>query len=277
MSAKSSAIRDGEDSWIKATVAGKGVFTFKWKVDCEEDYSGEATWDHLEVLVDEKEFARIDGKTGWTEQTIPFTTGGDHTIYWAYIKDEDESAAGYSDCAWLADCKWTSEASFPEAKTEAEVSAALNGVRDTRLTDNITTVEKYAAFLSWVETVAKTDATTRQKVRDSSLAWFAYALDLETLPETAPESLSINEIAANDDGAWSLSVSVGDLSVGSDADVNDLKTVFSVEGATELTEASFSPDNVKTTFSAPQDGKVKVSVAPKNDAGRFFIRMKMTP
>lgn len=177
-----------------------------------------------------------------------------------------------------ATISWGSvEDPIPEAKTEAEVSAALNGVRDTRLTDNITTVEKYAAFRSWVETVAKTDATARQKVLDSSLAWFAYALDLPTLPETTPTSLSIDSMAANNDGAWNLSVSVGDLSVGSDADVNDLKTVFSAEGATDLMESSFSQDNVDMAFGAPKDGKVQVSVKPKNDAGLFFMRMKMTP
>ena len=167
---------------------------------------------------------------------------------------------------------------FPTATTDAEVAAALADATDTRLAANVTTVTKYEKYQAWVDKVAgASDLAARQKVLDSSLAWFAYALDLPTLPEAAPESLSINEIAVNDDGAWNLSVSVGDLSVGSSADANDLKTVFSVEGATELKEASFSTNNVNMAFGAPKDGKVQVSVKPKNDAELFFMRMKMTP
>ena len=72
-------------------------------------------------------------------------------------------------------------------------------------------------------------------------------------------------------------MSVEDLKVGSGASAADLGTVFSVEGAADLTEESFSADNVTTTFSKPENGKVKVVVEPKSAAGQFFIRVKITP
>jgi hypothetical protein len=275
VSAQSAAIEDGKKSWLKATVNGKGTFSFKWKVDCEDDPTG-ATWDHLEVLVDSNEVDRIDGATDWAEKTITFTTEGAHTIYWAYVKDEDPSDEEGPDCAWVADCKWTPEL-FPKAETEKEVSAAFDGAKDTRLARNITTVEKYTAFRTWVDKIVGTGATARQAVKDSELAWFAYALDLSALPEKAPESLTIETIGSAAEGGWDLDVSIGDLKVGDGATAADLGTVFVVEGAADLTDESFSAENVTTTFSAAGDGELKVGVAPKDAAGQFFFRMKMMP
>ena len=277
MSAKSATIGNGEESWLKATVTGKGVFTFKWKVDCEDDYSGEATWDHLEVLVDGIELDRIDGASGWGEKVITFTTAGEHTIYWAYVKDEDASEAGHADCAWLTDCKWALEESFPEVTEGSKVSEVFDGATDARLAERIKTTAEYVRFRSWVEKVAKGDLIVRQNIKDSELAWFAYALDLEALPEKAPESLTIDTILSAAEGAWDLEVRVKDCEVGDGVFAADLGTVFTVEGAAELKEGAFSADNVITTFSAPENGKVKVEVEPKSAAGQFFIRVKMMP
>ena len=155
--------------------------------------------------------------------------------------------------------------------------AAFDGAKDTRLAGNITTVEKYTAFRTWVDKIVRTGATTRQKVKDSELTWFAYALDLSALPEKAPTNVVIDTIGTSTEGAWDLEVKVGDLKVGSDAAAADLGTVFVVEGAADLKEESFSADNVTTTLSAAGDGKLKVGVAPKSAAGQFFIRVKMTP
>jgi hypothetical protein len=85
------------------------------------------------------------------------------------------------------------------------------------------------------------------------------------------------ESAPAAEGGWNLVVSVGDLTVGSDASATDLGTLFSVEGAADLTDESFSAENVTTTFGTPEDGKVKFVVAPKNAAEQFFFRVKMTP
>ena len=166
---------------------------------------------------------------------------------------------------------------FPDATTEAEVSAAFEGAADTRLSERIKTAAEYITFQTWLKKVADGDVTVRQKVKDSELAWFAYALDLNVLPEKAPTNVVISAIGGAAEGGWDLDVSIGDVKVGSDASAADLGTVFSVEGAADLAEESFSAENVTTTFSAAGDGKLKVGVAPKSAAGQFFIRVKMTP
>ena len=154
---------------------------------------------------------------------------------------------------------------------------AFDGAKDTRLAGNITTVEKYTAFRTWVDKIVRTGATTRQKVKDSELTWFAYALDLDKLPEKAPESLTIDTILSAAEGGWDLEVKVGDLKVGSGASAADFGTVFVVEGAADLKDGAFSAENVTTTLSATGDGKLKVEVEPKEAKGQFFIRVKMTP
>ena len=168
----------------------------------------------------------------------------------------------------------------PEITGAADLSAALSGSKDGRLATYLTTLEKYKAYRAWVNEVVGTGADhfgARQAVKDSMLTWFAYALDLSALPEKAPESLTIDTILSAAEGGWDLEVSIGDLTVGSDASAADLGTVFTVEGAADLTDGAFSAENVTTTLSAAGDGKVKVGVEPKSAAGQFFIRVKMTP
>jgi hypothetical protein len=153
----------------------------------------------------------------------------------------------------------------------------LKGLADTRLAENIKTYSQYTKYVTWVDKVAGGDVTARQAVKDSVLTWFAYALDLSALPGEAPTNVVIETIGSAAEGGWDLEVSVKDVKVGSGAAAADLGTVFSVEGAADLTEESFSADNVTTTFSATGDGKLKVEVEPKSAAGQFFFRMKMTP
>ena len=112
--------------------------------------------------------------------------------------------------------------------------AAFDGAKDTRLAGDITTVEKYTAFRTWVDKIVGTGATTRQKVKDSELTWFAYALDLSALSDKAPESLTIDTIESAAKGGWDLEVKVEGWTVGSDADAADFGTVFVVEGAAEF-------------------------------------------
>ena len=156
----------------------------------------------------------------------------------------------------------------------------LKGSADTRLAENIKNYSQYVKYCVWANKVAGDDVTARQAVKDSELTWFAYALDLDELPETAPTNVVIRAIgfAPAAEGGWDLEVSVdGDVTVGSGASAANLGTVFSVEGAADLTEESFSADNVTTTFGTPENGKVKVEVTPKNAEGQFFFRVKMTP
>ena len=165
---------------------------------------------------------------------------------------------------------------------QVRIVADFDGSADLRLVANIKNAKEYAKYCAWVDKVAGTgedSSKVRQAVKDSVLTWFAYALDLDTLPEKAPTNVVICAIgaAAAAEGSWNLVVSVDDVSVGSEVSAADLGTVFSVEGAADLAEESFSADNVTTTFGTPENGKVKVVVEPKNAAEQFFFRVKMTP
>lgn len=109
-SVQSGKIWDNESTWIKTTVTGPGTLTFKWKVDCEYDYiSNESTWDHLKVVVDDGEVARIDGTIAWMSKRITFDTVGPHTIMWEFSKD-DYNEEEFTDLAWLSEIKWTAGA-----------------------------------------------------------------------------------------------------------------------------------------------------------------------
>ncbi len=166
----------------------------------------------------------------------------------------------------------------PEVELDDGVGAALEGSADGRLAKYLTGLEKYKAYRAWVDKVAgsgEANFAARQAVKDSGMAWFAYALDLSSLPTQAPTNLVISAIEAS--SVWDLEVSITDISIGSAAEGANLGTVFTVEGAAELKEESFSADNVTTVFSAAGDGKLKVAVTPKSAAEKFFFRVKMMP
>ena len=191
---------------------------------------------------------------------------------WKAVLDEEGKWNGI-------EMKQIEDVVFPEVTTKEEIAAAFEGVKDSRLAANITNVTEYATFKTWMDDVAKGDVEVRQKVKDSKLAWFAYALDLSALPEEAPTNVVIDTINLSSASAesWNLSLSVGDkLKIGSEASAADLGTVFAVEGAADLSEA-FSTDNVTTTFAAAEDGRLAIQVTPPEGQKQFFIRVKMTP
>ena len=112
MCARSGAIGDSETSWLETTVTGAGEFSFWWKTRCEDDELFD-NWDHLKVYTNGVAAAVIDGENDWTQ--VRFTFGeGEHTIRWAYEKDEsDEDPIEGGDCAWLDGVVWTPAAAPP--------------------------------------------------------------------------------------------------------------------------------------------------------------------
>ena len=104
---RSGSIGNGEESWLQTSVAGRGTFSFRWKVDCEYDGFGEAAWDHLAVFTNGVEAVRMDGTRGWERMSFTFDDDGRHTIRWVFVKDgSDEEDAAYEDCAWLGRFSW---------------------------------------------------------------------------------------------------------------------------------------------------------------------------
>lgn len=94
-------------------MTGSGTFSFWWKVSCEKDEGGIASWDHLEVSVDGKWMASIDGITDWAK--ISYDLEGEasetHTIRWTYTKEESDEDG--EDCAWIDGVVWASAAPAP--------------------------------------------------------------------------------------------------------------------------------------------------------------------
>jgi hypothetical protein len=99
-SARSGAIGAESETWLDTTVDGAGTLTFRWRVDCEKDDGGGATWDRLSVWTNGVEVARIDGTTGW--QTVALPINGKTTIRWSFYRDDwDESGPTCENAAWV--------------------------------------------------------------------------------------------------------------------------------------------------------------------------------
>ena len=106
LSAQSGTIGDEAETWMQTSVSGAGTFSFLWKVDCEWDDSGDATWDHVDVFTNGVEAARLDGTSGWVPVTLTFADVGTHTIRWTFSKDDYDEET-FSDHAWVSGVTWT--------------------------------------------------------------------------------------------------------------------------------------------------------------------------
>lgn len=82
-------------------VEGQGELTFRWKVSCERDRTGNTDWDYLAFIADGQVVRRIEGNTDWAEVTYRFTGSGAHVIQWLYTKN-----AGFADVDKTEDCGW---------------------------------------------------------------------------------------------------------------------------------------------------------------------------
>lgn len=95
-------------TWLATEVGGAGTFSFRWKVDCEHDYTGMYLWDRLVVFTNDVEAAKIDGSQDWADVSLQFADSGRHSIRWLFLKDdEDDDGASFEDCAWVSGVKWT--------------------------------------------------------------------------------------------------------------------------------------------------------------------------
>ena len=94
--------------------------------------------------------------------------------------------------------------------------------------------------------------------------------------EIVDEDLRVEEFKPSvESGKFDLTVSVKDVTVGSDAVEENLKQVFGLQGAESLGEV-FRSENVGIKFGLPEDGKLKFTAEPKNkDAKSFFMKMKV--
>ena len=268
-------------TWMKTTVSGEGIFSFKWKVDCEHDDSGSFSWDRATVYTNDIKVACIDGtSTEWEEVSIVFNDDGEHTIMWEFYKDDyDEEDADYLDAAWVTGVTWTPLTSIdpiPEISDASEIAKALDGSADSRLAENITSLAEYNLFREWATSLPN---TTLDEVKASSTAWMSFAFDQSKLIANEPVEgdvaiASLDAVAA--DGSFEFSVNINQIDVGDGAVEENLKKLFKIEGATALgNEANFSSENVEIELAGPVNGDVKFKILPKDSPDSFFIRAKL--
>ena len=165
--------------------------------------------------------------------------------------------------------------------TVVDVANALGGSVDTNLAKNITSVEMYSNYKEWafsVKTPSGEEMAGVEAVMASPNAWLSFALDSDVLIAKAPVDGDVVIDSFEKDsssGLFEFTVNIKDIGVGNDAIEENLRKVFDIEGTSNLS-ADFSADSVDISVVAPDNGKVKFSVAPIDKSKRsFFFRVKM--
>ena len=101
---RSGAIEAGGTTWLETQVSGSGRLSFWYKVSCLSVNSFVITIDGVEE--------RFNGNVDWTEYVKEFSSGGTHTIRWAYTK----AAYGWPDAS-VSDAAWIDELQFGQTVT----------------------------------------------------------------------------------------------------------------------------------------------------------------
>lgn len=175
---------------------------------------------------------------------------------------------------------------MPATATATEVTAALAGSADAKISANIKTAAEYAAYRTWVLGLA---GVTPEQVKSSPNSWLSFVLDTDALIAAAPKEGDIvidTFESATTDGAFEFAVKIDGIEVGENALEANIRKVFDIEGTEKLVSdgvgelgVGFSSDNVEVNAAAPENGNVKFIVMPKTENGEmpdsFFFRVKM--
>ncbi len=99
-STRSGYITDNAESILNLTarVLAPGTVSFYRYISCEQDPSGNKSYDYLTFTIDGYELGRWDGIEPWTLESYPVSPGL-HTFSWTYHKDYSQTAGW--DCALL--------------------------------------------------------------------------------------------------------------------------------------------------------------------------------
>ena len=162
---------------------------------------------------------------------------------------------------------------LPPSASAAEVHAALEGSADAKLQANIADATVYGQYREWAMKIGA------ETVKGAANSWISFAVDSAALLEKVPEDsdLNIEEFKpAAAEGAFDFTVSVKDVTVGSEATDVNLKKVFGLGGTTQLGVEEFDPDKVALEFGTPVNGKLKFTASPKDKTAKsFFMKMKV--
>lgn len=177
---------------------------------------------------------------------------------------------------------------LPSDATAADVRVALAGSADGRLAEYLTDVSAYSAYREWAQTVRGANGTTaagKQMVKNSNKAWFSFAIDSTKLVEgeIVKDDIKVEKFnMSSSGGQFDFTVGITGVVVGDAAKTEYLKTVFGIEGASQLDNAAFSSDNLVLEEAKPEDGKVKLTAklppprtGESSDSDAFFIRAKV--
>ena len=164
---------------------------------------------------------------------------------------------------------------LPEAGGDDDVALALGGV-DPSLANRIATKADYEALCEWAQRLEDAGAATKSTACTAPTAFLSFALDAPCLVgEPQQGDLKVEALDGASGGALEAVVSLDGVTIGSRAAEARLKQIFDVVGGAELDEDGFSADAVSLSLSPTADGKVKVSVVPKAQSGRFFMRVRV--
>ena len=264
---------DFSTTWLQTEVSGVGTVSFRWKVDCEWDDSGDMTWDHVAFYTNGVEAARMDGTSDWEDLSFTFADAGTHTLRWTFMKD-DYNEETFPDHAWVSGFMWTPTPDpIPEIGGDADVAGALMGSADGRLSEYIKTAAEYNAYRGWVD--AK--GLDHQAAKNSPRAWFSYVTGADGLVEQTFQNgdVVIDSLAPVSGGTIMFEVDVKDVLIGSTAMAENLATVFEVQGSTSLNAGTFSSDNVTASFGVSASGRLVVTAYPIVAHETFFVRVIM--
>ena len=167
---------------LSTTVMGPGTVSFSWKASCEDD-APDYEWDHGEFAVDGVVKAYISGETGWTNVSVVVTGPGEHTLTWAYLKDDAESEG--EDCIWVGGFGWESAEPYTHT-TDVHVPYAWLLGHDPEI------VDEYDAY----EAAAKVTGANGHKV------WESYVIGAD--PNDKDDSLKITAFPMKVDGTPDL-------------------------------------------------------------------------
>ncbi|MCP4261004.1 MAG: hypothetical protein GY774_26360 [Planctomycetes bacterium] len=150
--AQSGDIFDDQESLIRTTISGAGIFSFYWKVSSESGY------DFLEFYIDGVLQERISGLVDWHQMVYEFVDSGAHTLEWRYVKDYSESAG--DDSGWLDLVEWSGGGG-----TQPPVGGPLSEALDTSL--SVTTDGDAVWFSQTVIALFDGDAAQSGTILDS--------------------------------------------------------------------------------------------------------------
>ena len=163
------------------------------------------------------------------------------------------------------------DAIFPPSPKEEDIPTILSKATDTKLAANITSADDYAAFQTWATTIGQADVAT------SAYAWYSFALDQSALLTAEPE-IDVDEVEVTSDGAFVLTVSVEDLTLGANA----LVKAFGAQGTDELgnVDKPFASANVTVDPATAkiENGKAVLTVTPAEKyatPAAFFFKAEL--